>query len=84
MSASPVSHLRAALALSGVPTLTSSETSSASSTAQTPVGIFVAGTTATYEYVNQRWCELSGLPPDARSGTAGRPGSSIPTTPTAS
>ncbi len=61
MRTGQLSHARAALALSGLEALTSSEDIFRVLTAQTPVGIFVAGATGAYEYVNQRWCELTGL-----------------------
>ena len=59
MSTSQVSHLRTALALSGVESLASSDFRALA--AQLPVGILVAGPAGECEYVNQRWCELSGL-----------------------
>jgi len=63
-----VSHVRAALALTGVETQASSEDVFRALTAQTPVAIFVARSDGTYEYVNRRWCELTGLSPDAALG----------------
>jgi diguanylate cyclase (GGDEF)-like protein/PAS domain S-box-containing protein len=56
-----VSHVRAALALSGVDGLGSAEGIFRALTAQTPVGIFVASAAGGYEYVNARWCDLTGL-----------------------
>ena len=56
-----LSHARAALALTGLEALTASDDVFRVLTAQIPVGIYVAGASGGYEYVNQRWCELSGL-----------------------
>jgi diguanylate cyclase (GGDEF)-like protein/PAS domain S-box-containing protein len=58
---SQVSHTRAALALSGVQALASSEDVFRVLTARMPVGIFVASSAGEYEYVNTRWCEVTGL-----------------------
>jgi diguanylate cyclase (GGDEF)-like protein/PAS domain S-box-containing protein len=56
-----LSHARAALALTGLEALTSSDDVLRVLTAQIPVGIYVAGAAGGYEYVNERWCELTGL-----------------------
>jgi diguanylate cyclase (GGDEF)-like protein/PAS domain S-box-containing protein len=61
MSTSQVSPVRAALALSEVEALASSKDAFRVLAAQLPVGIFVAGAIGEFEYVNPRWCELSGL-----------------------
>jgi diguanylate cyclase (GGDEF)-like protein/PAS domain S-box-containing protein len=37
-------------------------------TARTPVGIYVAGTDGTYEYVNERWTVITGISADAAVG----------------
>jgi diguanylate cyclase (GGDEF)-like protein/PAS domain S-box-containing protein len=68
MNANPVSHVRAALALSGIQALASPEDVFRALTAQAPVGIFVARAEGGYEYVNQRWCELTGLGPEQALG----------------
>jgi diguanylate cyclase (GGDEF)-like protein/PAS domain S-box-containing protein len=67
-----LSHARATLALSGLEVLTSSEDVFSVLTAQTPVGIFVAGATGGYEYVNQRWCELAGVASGQAAGDGWR------------
>jgi diguanylate cyclase (GGDEF)-like protein/PAS domain S-box-containing protein len=59
MSTSQVSHLHAAHGPTGVEALASSEFRALA--AQLPVGILVTAKTGEVEYVNQRWCELSGL-----------------------
>ncbi len=61
MSTSQLSHVRAALADSAIEALASSEDVFRVLAAHLPVGIFVACSTGEYEYVNERWCELSGL-----------------------
>jgi diguanylate cyclase (GGDEF)-like protein/PAS domain S-box-containing protein len=61
MEPGKISHVRAALALSGVQAFSSSEDVFRVLTQRTPVGIFVAASTGEYEYVNERWCELSDL-----------------------
>jgi diguanylate cyclase (GGDEF)-like protein/PAS domain S-box-containing protein len=50
-----------ALPLRGVETLTSSEDVFRVLAALTPVGMYVASASGEYEYVNRRWCELTGL-----------------------
>jgi diguanylate cyclase (GGDEF)-like protein/PAS domain S-box-containing protein len=57
-----------ALSLSGVETLTSSEDVFRVLTALTPVGMFIASASGEYEYVNERWCELTGLTPGDAAG----------------
>src|SRR5258707_14862796 len=37
-------------------------------TGHTPVGIFVSNTGGGCEYVNERWCELTGLTPEEALG----------------
>jgi len=41
--------------------------------AHTPVGIFVSSAEGDCLYVNQRWCELTGLSREQALGTAGPP-----------
>jgi diguanylate cyclase (GGDEF)-like protein/PAS domain S-box-containing protein len=61
MEPGKLSHLRAALAVSGIGALSSAEDVFRELTARAPVGIFVAAGTGEFEYVNERWCELAGL-----------------------
>jgi diguanylate cyclase (GGDEF)-like protein/PAS domain S-box-containing protein len=68
MEPSRLSHVRAALAVSGIGALSSSEDVFRALTARAPVGIFVAASTGEYEYVNERWCELAGLPAEQAFG----------------
>jgi diguanylate cyclase (GGDEF)-like protein/PAS domain S-box-containing protein len=62
------SHARAALALAAAPPLTTSENAFHVLAARMPVAIFVASSTGAYEYVNQRWCEITGLDTSRASG----------------
>src|SRR5215471_16168929 len=63
-----LSHLRAALAVSGVSALSSPEDVFRVLTARAPVGVFVAAATGEYEYVNDRWCALAGIPAEQAFG----------------
>jgi diguanylate cyclase (GGDEF)-like protein/PAS domain S-box-containing protein len=60
--------MRAALALSGVSALSSPEDVFRALTARAPVGVFVAAATGEYEYVNDRWCALAGMPAEQALG----------------
>jgi diguanylate cyclase (GGDEF)-like protein/PAS domain S-box-containing protein len=68
MEPGQLSHLRAALALSGVSALSSPEDVFRVLTARAPVGVFVAAATGEYEYVNDRWCSLAGIPAEQAFG----------------
>ena len=61
MSSGHVSHVRAAVALSGAQALSSPEEVFRVLAAETPVGIFVSSGEGRCEFVNRRWCELTGL-----------------------
>src|SRR5262249_36025182 len=37
-------------------------------TARAPVGVFVAAATGEYEYVNERWCSVAGMPAESAFG----------------
>jgi diguanylate cyclase (GGDEF)-like protein/PAS domain S-box-containing protein len=63
-----LSHLRAALAISGSAALASPEDVFRVLTAQAPVGVFVAAATGEYEYVNDCWCTLAGIPAEHAFG----------------
>jgi diguanylate cyclase (GGDEF)-like protein/PAS domain S-box-containing protein len=63
-----LSHLRAALAVSGISALASPEDVFRALTARTPAGVFVAAATGEYEYVNDRWCALAGIPAEQAFG----------------
>src|SRR5262249_32959797 len=63
-----LSHLRAALAVSGIGALSSPEDVFRVLTARAPVGVFVAAATGEYEYVNERWCSLAGIPAERAFG----------------
>jgi diguanylate cyclase (GGDEF)-like protein/PAS domain S-box-containing protein len=68
MEPGKLSHLRAALAVSGVSALSSPEDVFRVLTARAPVGVFVAATSGEYEYVNDRWCALAGIPAEQAFG----------------
>ncbi len=69
-----MSHVRAALAVSGVAAPASWEEIFRLLTEQAPVGVFVASAAGQYEYVNQHWCRLAGLASRRRQrATAGWP-----------
>lgn len=68
MATRPVSHLRPLLSLQNGG-LNSPEAVFRLLTARTPVGIYVASADGEYEYVNERWCALAGLDPDAALGS---------------
>lgn len=68
MSSRQVSHMRAGLALAGARALSSAEEVFRVLAAQTPVGIFVSSKDGKCEYVNRRWCELTGLTPEEALG----------------
>jgi diguanylate cyclase (GGDEF)-like protein/PAS domain S-box-containing protein len=68
MEPGKLSHLRAALALSGIGALSSPEDVFRLLTARAPVGLFVASPAGELEYVNDRWCALAGIPADAAFG----------------
>jgi diguanylate cyclase (GGDEF)-like protein/PAS domain S-box-containing protein len=68
MEPGQLSHLRAALAVSGISALTSPEDIFRILTARAPVGVFVAAATGEYEYVNDRWCALAGIPAEQAFG----------------
>jgi PAS domain-containing protein len=57
-----LSHLRAALVVSGLSALSSPEEVFGALSDRAPVGVFVAAATGEYEYVNERWCALAGMP----------------------
>jgi diguanylate cyclase (GGDEF)-like protein/PAS domain S-box-containing protein len=61
MEPGKLSHLRAALAVSGIGALSSPEDVFRVLTARAPIGVFVAAATGEYEYVNDRWCTLAGI-----------------------
>ena len=63
-----LSHLRAALAVSGISAPASPEGVFRVLTARTPAGVFVAAATGEYEYVNDRWCALAGIPAEQAFG----------------
>lgn len=65
---SQVSHVRAGLALAGARSLSSPEEVFRVLAAQTPVGVFVSSREGKCEYVNRRWCELTGLTPEQALG----------------
>jgi diguanylate cyclase (GGDEF)-like protein/PAS domain S-box-containing protein len=54
--------------MSGIEAVSSAEDVFRILTAQTPVGIFLADGSGDYEYVNRRWCELTGLTPEHALG----------------
>jgi diguanylate cyclase (GGDEF)-like protein/PAS domain S-box-containing protein len=56
--------------IEGVESLASSEDAYRVLTALTPVGVFIANAGGEYEYVNQRWCELTGLAPVEAAGSS--------------
>jgi diguanylate cyclase (GGDEF)-like protein/PAS domain S-box-containing protein len=68
MEPGQLSHLRAALALSGISALSSPEDVFRVLTARAPVGVLVAAPTGEYEYVNERWCALAGIPAEQALG----------------
>ncbi|MEI8105896.1 MAG: PAS domain S-box protein [Actinomycetes bacterium] len=68
----PVSHLRAGLGLAGARSNSSSEEIFRALAAHTPVGIFVSNPAGSCEYVNRRWCDLSGLTPEQALGEGWR------------
>src|SRR5262252_3337272 len=61
MEPGQLSHLRAALAVSGASALSSPEDVFRVLAARAPVGVFVAAASGEYEYVNDRWCALAGI-----------------------
>jgi two-component system sensor histidine kinase/response regulator len=67
--ASQLSQVRAAIARSGVEAPSFSEDLVRVLTAESPLGVFVAGSTGEVRYVNKRWCELTGLTPEQALGT---------------
>ena len=68
MEPGQLSHLRAALAVGGVSALSSTADVFRALTERTPVGVFVAAPTGEYEYVNERWCSLAGIPAESAFG----------------
>ena len=69
MATSKLSHPRAVLTLTGVEALSSSRDVFRLMAARTPVGIFVASPSGEYEYVNESWCDLAGLPAERALGS---------------
>jgi diguanylate cyclase (GGDEF)-like protein/PAS domain S-box-containing protein len=69
MSSTPLSHIRPLRPLPDVADLASPEAVFRLLTARTPVGIFVASSNGRYEYVNERWSELTGLAGDGALGS---------------
>jgi len=68
MEPGQLSLRRAALAVSGSSGLSSPEDVFRVLTGQAPIGVFVAPATGEYEYVNERWCSLAGIPPEQAFG----------------
>ena len=68
MEPGQLSQLRAALALSGGAALSSPEDVFRVLTARAPVGVFVAAASGEYEYENDRWCALAGMPAEQAFG----------------
>jgi diguanylate cyclase (GGDEF)-like protein/PAS domain S-box-containing protein len=68
MAVGKLSHAPTALSLTGVEALTASDDVFRLMAARTPVGIFVASPSGAYEYVNESWCELAGLPGERALG----------------
>jgi diguanylate cyclase (GGDEF)-like protein/PAS domain S-box-containing protein len=69
MATSNLSHARAALTPTGGDALTAPHDVFQLMAARTPVGIFVASRSGEYEYVNESWCELAGLPAERALGS---------------
>ncbi len=69
MAVGKLSQARAALTLTGGEAFTPSQDVFRLMAARTPVGIFVASPSGDYEYVNESWCELAGLPADRALGS---------------
>jgi diguanylate cyclase (GGDEF)-like protein/PAS domain S-box-containing protein len=73
VKANQVSHIRAELAFSDAAGgIVSSEEVFRVLTAQTPVGIFVSSRHGKFEYVNRRWCDLTGLSAEQALGDGWR------------
>jgi len=68
MEPGQLSHVRAALAVSGVSALSSPDDVFRVLTSRAPVGVFVASASGEFEYVNERWCALAGIEADRAFG----------------
>ncbi len=68
MTSGNLSHARATLTLTGVEALNASDDGFRLLAASTRAGIFVASRSGQYEYVNESWCELAGLPAERALG----------------
>jgi diguanylate cyclase (GGDEF)-like protein/PAS domain S-box-containing protein len=69
MASTPLSDLSRVPPLPNAPELASAEAVFRLLTARTPVGVFVASSNGRYEYVNERWIELTGLDGDRALGS---------------
>ena len=69
MAVGKLSRAAAALTLTGLEALSASHDVFRLMASRTPVGIFVASPSGEYEYVNESWCELAGLPPEKALGS---------------
>jgi diguanylate cyclase (GGDEF)-like protein/PAS domain S-box-containing protein len=70
MASTPLSDIGQVFPGPGGSDVASPETVFRLLTARTPVGIFVASSNGRYEYVNERWSELTGLDGDRALGSA--------------
>ena len=69
MAVGKLSRATAALTLTGLEGLSASHDVFRLMASRTPVGIFVASPSGEYEYVNESWCTLAGLPPEKALGS---------------
>ncbi len=69
MAVGKLSQTRAELTLTGIDAFTPSRDVFRLMAAGVPVGIFVASPSGEYEYVNESWCELAGLPAERALGS---------------